>query len=83
MVCARRFGRVVCGLLIVAGLLLSIDHHLRSARADENQSVNGADACTLGCRQTYNSCRQNCDPGDSDCQRSCSASLTSCLGTCN
>lgn len=74
----QRVRRIVCGLAITAALVIGGGAGARVAHA----SPAACDACTLDCRETFDSCRNGCN-GDDDCMRQCNAALTACLGTCN
>jgi hypothetical protein len=74
-----RLGRRI---LVVGVLVAVIGGGARWLHA-QNQSVDGQDACSLACRDTYQSCKSACDPGDTACADGCSSDLTQCLSNCH
>jgi len=74
-----RLGR---RMLVASVLVTAIIGGARLLNA-QNQSVDGQDACSLSCRDSYQNCKNGCDPGDTSCTDGCASTLSQCLSNCN
>jgi len=76
----------VAGLVrrvLIAGVLVVAAGSGAPPSRAQNSSVDGQDACSLSCRDTYKNCKNACDPGDTSCADGCSQALSQCLSNCN
>ena len=74
-----RLGRRI---LVAAMLIAALGGGVRVLHA-QNSSVDGQDACSLACRDSYRECKNGCDPGDNSCANACAQTLQQCLSNCN
>jgi hypothetical protein len=82
MRCPRTIDRLGRRVLVALVIVAALAGGSRIILA-QNSSVDGQDACSLECRDTYKSCKSNCDPGDTACADRCSKELGDCLSNCN